>query len=137
MAEKRDQKKTKSDRPGPLFWMTSLGALALIVFFNLYKPEPPAPPICVDAELLELKIGDAVVGKPLSMECSTHWIRIPKNTMFYISTDANGKEIHYLFSNGEKRHVTPKSQPEDRNFPTNEFRIWGDGIPTYVVLSKN
>lgn len=131
------EKKPQSDRPGPLFWTISLGTLLAVAVFNLYKPEPPAPPICADSEPLLLSIGDKITAKPLSMGCSTHWIRIPKNSLFYISTGSKGKEIHYLFSNGQKRHVTPKSQPEDRNFPTSEFRIWGDGIPTYTVLSKD
>ena len=137
VGDKPAEDKTRTRRATENILEMTQKAKDIFKLFAPQKSDAPAPPICVDAELLELKIGDAVVGKPLSMECSTHWIRIPKNTMFYISTDANGKEIHYLFSNGEKRHVTPKSQPEDRNFPTNEFRIWGDGIPTYVVLSKN
>ena len=100
------------------------------------KPEPPAPPICPGSELLELKIGDVVVGKSLSMECSTGWIRIPYGSSFYVDTGTD-PELHYLFSDGSTRHVTRELQPSSRKFPTHEFRIWGKGTPTYKVLPKS
>ena len=127
---------TASKHPGVVLTLTILIFLSLFGFllYETLKPKP-TPPICVGASLTEFKVGDVVIGKPLSMECSTGWIRIPYGSSFYIDTKIE-PDIHYLFSDGSVKHVTPKSQPRGRQFPTNEFRIWGKGTPTYTVLKK-
>ncbi len=116
----------------------SLSLLGYLLYKTYFRPEPPTPPICSGAQQIRLGVGDRLVGTALSMECTTNWIRIPYGSWANIDTGmGQNEEIHYQFSDGSTRHVTPKSKPDGTAVPSREFRIWGKGVPTYTITSRD
>jgi len=138
MAEKKTATDPKPDKPSSIFWTFLFILLCATIGRSIYNanlPDPPPPPPCVGSQLMKLNVGDDIVGDPLSKECTTGWIRVQPGSIFYVDTGVT-PDLHYVFSDDSIRHVTPKLRP-GRKFPTDEFRIWGTGIPHYRVLPKN